>query len=90
MSEKENKDLWVKLSKVDAALNRVLFLLESDDATKTKGLVETVNDVKKSVEEMQVNSKITKAKNTVYGGVGGAIIAGLIWVLQEFFKNKFG
>lgn len=58
--------------------SKILYYLNSDPATKRKGLVEKLDVMEEMLNDMIVREKILKAKATVYGSVGSFLFM-IIW-----------
>jgi len=88
--------------KLDAVLDKISFkidqLIEQNSQSKIdqagdKQVVKNINDnvdkIEKRVVELEkdlVTVKITVAEKIMYGGLGGAIIAGLLQALKHFME----
>ena len=57
-----------------AKFDKVLFYLEDDDKTNTKGLISRLSKVENQLNEMVTKSQIDKGKKSVYYVLGGAVI----------------
>ncbi len=71
-----------KIDELEHKIERLLFILDSDKKTNTKGLVEKVNTINKSLNELLVREKIYKTKAGTWGAVGGIIGGGVIWIAK--------
>lgn len=78
-----------ELDEVKHKVDRILFILESDDATKTKGLVEKVNEMADDLEDLLTRERVYKAKATTWGIVGGAVITCLGWAGKFIITKVF-
>ena len=65
-----------------AKFDKVLFYLEDDDKTNTKGLISRLSKVENQLNEMVTKSQIDKGKKSVYYVLGGAVI----WLIANFDK----
>lgn len=65
-----------------AKFDKVLFYLEDDAKTNTKGLISRLAAVEHQLGEMITKSQIDKGKKSVYFVIGGA----LIWLISNFDK----
>ena len=65
-----------------AKFDKVLFYLEDDDKTNTKGLISRLSKVENQLNEMVTKNQIDKGKKSVYFVIGG----GLIWLISNFDK----
>lgn len=61
---------------------RILYLLNSDPATKRKGLVEKLDTMEEILNDLIVRDKVLKAKATVWGVVGSAVLM-VVWQLIQ-------
>lgn len=84
------KDIYKRFSALDKRLDRVLYILESDPKTNEKGLVETVNSIKKYVDVIKLEKAEEKGKATVWGFVGGFIVTTVIWVGKILITKEIG
>lgn len=83
MTQKEQiKELTDKIDTLANNQKRILYLLENDDTTGTKGLVAEVRDLKAQMGNFSDWVKISKAKATVWGMVGTVIIGGIFWFVK--------
>jgi septation ring formation regulator EzrA len=88
MTQLEKQQFADRLTLIEDKLGRVLHILESDDKTHTKGLVETVHRTKEQVDKMNNENEILKAKAATFGVIGGAVISAVVWFLQKIiFKS---
>lgn len=78
-TKEEKKEFYKRFSDLDRRLDRILSILESDDKTKEKGVVETLRIVVKDVSELLTREKIYKSKATTWGVVGGAVGTAFLW-----------
>lgn len=65
-------------------VKRILYILESDSRTNTKGLVEIVHDTEKRLNNIEISNKQLKSKVATYGVIGGSIISFLVWIGKHF------
>lgn len=65
-----------------AKFDKVLFYLEDDDKTNTKGFISRLTKVENQLNEMVTKSQIDKGKKSVYYVLGGAVI----WLIANFDK----
>lgn len=73
---------------ISQKLDRVLYILENDDKTNRKGLVEEVADIKFQVSELLNREKVYNAKATLLGVFGASLFTVISWVFEHFFFNK--
>lgn len=73
---------------ISQKLDRVLYILENDDKTNRKGLVQDVNDLKLQVQELLTKERINESKTALLGAIGGAVFTIAFWILQYFIKIK--
>ena len=71
------------LKQMDDKVTKILFHLESDPRTNTKGLVEKFGIMEGQIQDLLTREKVYKAKAGVYGVFGGAI---LMVVKELIFK----
>ena len=65
-----------------AKFDKVLFYLEDDNKTNTKGLISRLAAVESQLSDMVTKSQIDKGKKSVYYVLGGAVI----WLIANFDK----
>tara|TARA_R100000541_G_scaffold2525_7_gene9043 strand:- start:1139 stop:1417 length:279 start_codon:yes stop_codon:yes gene_type:complete len=88
ISDKETlDDFSKKLDHLSNDLTKVLFIMQSDPKTNERGLVERVRLIEESLNELLNRENIYKAKATVFGLIGGAIITVIFW-LTKIFVSK--
>lgn len=81
----ENLDIIRKeLRELSDQNAKILYYLNSDPATKRKGLVEKLDIMEEKLDDMIVREKILKAKATVYGSVGSFVFM-IIWQIVTKF-----
>jgi len=68
---------------INQKLDRVLYILENDEKTNRKGLVEDVADMKKTLEELIFKQKMFAAKVAFLGVVGGFLFSVLVWAYDK-------
>lgn len=73
---------------ISQKLDRVLYILENDDKTNRKGLVQEVNDIKLQVQELITKDRIGESKTALLGAIGGALSTIAFWIIQYFIKTK--
>jgi hypothetical protein len=73
-----------QLATVNKKIDRILGYLESDPATKSKGLVEKMQNLEEKVSKIQTDEKVKNAKLAGLTMAGSAAISVLIWMLKEF------
>lgn len=71
------------ITKLDDKVTKILFHLESDPRTNTKGLVEKFGIMEGQIQDLLTREKVYKAKAGVYGVFGGAV---LMVVKELIFK----
>ncbi len=84
MTPEQKKVLYDLKSSVD----RILFILESDNKTNDIGLVEKVNKMDKTLQQLLMREEIYKAKASVWGVIGGAVIS-IVLMFLKFLMAKF-
>jgi len=77
-AEKLNKDFEELKPKIE----KMLFYLEDDPATNSKGLISRLTSVEKQLADMLTESKIDKGKKSTYFFIGGVVI----WIITNFEK----
>lgn len=75
MSEEKLNVLENKLDQLDKAVSKVLYYIVSDPTTNRKGLVEELDSLKATLNDVIVREKVYKAKATVWGMVGAAVLS---------------
>lgn len=73
---------------ISQKLDRVLYILENDDKTNRKGLVQDVADLKAQVQELVTKNKLNESRNALLGAISGAAFTVAFWILQYFIKTK--
>ena len=71
------------LDRLDSTVTKILFHLESDPRTNTKGLVEKFGIMEEQIKDLLTRERIYKAKAGVYGIFGGAAL----WLIKEFISK---
>lgn len=87
MTPQEKKDFYKRFDTLERRIDRILGILETDDAIKQKGLVEKVSSMQTMLNELLTREKIYKAKATTWGVIGGAVGTALIWILKIIFTK---
>jgi hypothetical protein len=64
-------------------LDRVLYILENDEKTNRKGLVEDVSEMKLNLEELMFKQKMFVSKVAFLGVIGGFLFSVLIWAYDR-------
>ncbi len=88
LTKDEKKSFYKRFATLDLGIARILNILEADDKIGEKGLVKTVHLMEKTLAELLMREKVYKAKGTVWGMVGGALLTFLIF-LGKFLITKF-
>jgi 3-dehydroquinate dehydratase len=86
MTSEEKKDLYNRLEKIDANIQKIFITLNSDNNTKQAGLVEKVNNLELKVSTLEMEKKVIMSR--VIGYVSGGILVGTF--LLNMFKMLFG
>ena len=73
---------------ISQKLDRVLYILENDDKTNRKGLVEEVFDLKIQVQDLVTKERIDESRMTLLGVVGGGLFTFAFWVFQYILSKK--
>jgi hypothetical protein len=84
MNEKEQMD---EINNINIKLNRILQILESDDKTNQKGLVEIAISNEVRIAKLEREREIVKKVNGAYGFVGAGIFGIVVWIVK-LFANK--
>ncbi len=64
-------------------IDRILYILETDEKTHRKGLVEEVSDIKITLEDLIFKQKMFAAKVAFLGVVGGFLFSVLVWAYDK-------
>lgn len=89
ISDKEFENFRETIEEIKMQNTRILLIMESDDKTNQKGLVETVYHNEKLLSELLTREKVYKAKATTWGVIGGAIVSGIIYLGKFLFTKIF-
>ena len=84
MNEKEQMD---EINNINIKLNRILQILESDDKTNQKGIVEVTISNEVRIAKLEREREIVKKVNGAYGFVGAGIFGIVVWIVK-IFANK--
>lgn len=68
---------------INQKLDRVLYILENDEKTNRIGLVESVAEMQKSIDELIFKQKVFAAKVAFLGVVGGFLFSLLVWAYDK-------
>jgi molecular chaperone GrpE (heat shock protein) len=89
MTQKERlEELSEKIEKLSDNQKRILHYLENDDATNQIGVIAKMTDIEHKLDGILEREKIYKAKATVWGMVGAAVLTGL-FTIGKFIIGKF-
>ena len=77
-ADKLNKDFEELKPKIE----KMLFYLEDDPATNTKGLISRLTSVEKQLSDMLTETRIDKGKKSTYFFIGGVVI----WLISNLDK----
>lgn len=69
-------------------IDRILSILENDDAINKIGLVHQVHLNEARLDALEEREKIFIAKATILGFIGGLIISIITWIIEHFLINK--
>lgn len=83
----EQKSINDKLDNLSAEVSRLASYLNSDPATNRPGIVETLDRLDKTVNELLTRERVYKAKATTFGTIGGAMVM-VGWNIIKFFAAK--
>lgn len=64
-------------------LDRLLFIIDNDEKTNRKGLVEDVANMKATLEDLVFKQKMFVAKVAFIGAVGGFLFTVLVWISDK-------
>ena len=84
MNEKEQMN---EINNINIKLNRILQILESDNKTNQKGLVEVAISNEVRIAKLEREREIVKKVNGAYGFVGAGILGIVVWIVK-IFANK--
>lgn len=68
---------------INQKIDRILYILENDDKTNRKGLVEDVADMKSTLEDLILKQKMLAAKVAFLGAVGGFVFTFGMWFYDK-------
>ena len=74
VTKKNIQELDTQVNILNKKIDRILMYLESDDKTKTKGLVEKVSDINERVAVLEDDKNKLQAKVTILSSVIGFVI----------------
>ncbi len=75
-----------EIKDLNKKVDRILYYLESDPATKQEGLVEKVNRIDTDLENLLIREKVYLAKFSTAAFFGGAIFTGIWSLIKYLFK----
>ena len=84
MNQKEQMN---EINNINIKLNRILQILESDNKTNQKGLVEVAISNEVRIAKLEREREIVKKVNGAYGFVGAGIFGIVVWIVK-IFANK--
>lgn len=87
MTSEEKKRVWDTLDVLKAGQTRILGLLESDDKTNTKGLVEQVHDSKKKIHEILTRERVLKGKVAQWTIMISAAFTIIVFIVKEILNR---
>lgn len=64
-----------QLERIEKSIDKITFYLYSDSSTNRKGLAEKIVDLEVILNDVITREKIFKAKATVWGMVGAALVS---------------
>ena len=91
MTENEQRDLYDSITNIKANMARVLFILESDGRTNSKGLVEEVAVLQKQVSELVQKERFFSFKVVTLVGVVVVLFSAILYVAEgifHYFTNR--
>lgn len=68
-------------------LSRVLYILENDDKTNRKGLVQQVEEMEDTLNEILLQQKMFAFKVAFLGAIGGFLFSALVWIYDKFLTK---
>lgn len=88
-----------KSNERDKKLDRIIFLLDNDEGTGSKGLVARVKDLHetqiqhKAILDTHINTydtekKVQSAKAVKYGSIAGTVVASIMTAILKFFTGN--
>ena len=89
MTAEEKREIYSQLDNLKTQNQRILMILESDEKIREKGLVESVSEIKNTLNELLVREKVYKAKATTWGIIGGGLGTAALWVFKLLIGKIF-
>lgn len=87
ITKDELRDLYESITRINEKTARILFILESDDKTNQKGLVEDVSILKKEVGQLILEKKILNTKIVTTTGFLVILGSAISWVATEIYEH---
>ena len=82
------EDIDKRLTVVENNTRKILFHLESDGKTNTKGLIENHHDMDQRLRLLELERRIEKVRAGIYGIIGGGVIVVIWFVVQQWLKHN--
>lgn len=76
-----------EIESIKNKLTRVLFLIDNDNATGTKGLVQEVRDIRIDLYKLIDSIMLERERRKVWSVVFGAIGASIVWIVQKILSH---
>lgn len=86
MTPEEKKELTEKIDELSSKVNRLISYVDSDPATNRAGIVESMDRLSRTVEDLLKREQIYKAKAATFGTIGGGIVIA-VWKAITFFAT---
>jgi hypothetical protein len=81
-------DIDERLKIVEDNTTKILFYLENDDKTGKKGIVAQVENNTERVSLLELQKKMERARNGIFGAMGGVAVAIVYIVITAFVNQK--
>ncbi len=85
-TQNEQRDLYNSITDIKTNMARVLFMLESDGRTNSKGLVEKVEVLEAKLAVLEQKEKFFSFKIVTLVGVGVALFSGIVYAAEGIFN----
>ena len=83
ISDIRTKQLEHKIDDLSFKVNRILNYVDSDEATKRKGVVEQLDELTTTVSKLLTREQVYKAKAVAFGTIGGGLVMA-VWKAVTF------
>jgi hypothetical protein len=87
LSKEEKKNFYERFTSIEKSLDRILGILEIDQKLGEKGLVITVKEIQKTLQELLIRELVYKAKATTWGIIGGSIVTAIVYFVKFAFAK---